>query len=72
MLPNVNIILEFFGVIRHFIEACVYKEPVAQYLPYPPRYQRTTIKFENLKNNFKERLQKSENLQLVTKSLRSL
>ena len=30
------------------------------------------MKFENLKNNFKERLQKSENLQLVTKSLRFL
>ena len=56
MLPKVNIILEFFGLIRHFIGVCVYKEPVAEYLPYPPRYQRTTIKFENLKNNFKERL----------------
>ena len=36
------------------------------------RSQRMTIEFENLKNNFKERLVKSENLQLVTKSLRSL
>ena len=41
MLPKVNIILEFFGLIRHFIEACVYKEPVAAYLPsvsnFPPK-----------------------------------
>ena len=45
MLPKVNIILEFFGLIRHFIEACVYKEPVAAYLPSVSNFQPKNMKY---------------------------